>query len=216
MINKKVILKKLSFIKPFIKLIFFIIKIPQTIYLVRTALNKKNISLEIGAGNKKGNEKWITLDNSIFADICWDLRFGIPFPNNSLNMIYSSHCFEHIPFTSLNKLIITCHKKLKKGGKLSLSVPNARLYIESYLKKNTFLDLSKQYKPAISDTGSFIDQVNYIAYMGGEHNYMFDEENLRNILIKNGFSNVILRSFDQEIDPFERDFESIYVIAEKA
>ena len=38
------------------------------------------------------------------------------------------------------------------------------------------------WKPGQCETGSRIDQLNYTAYMGGEHKYMFDNENLVNIL----------------------------------
>ena len=54
-----------------------------------------------------------------------------------------------------------------------------------------------------------------MAYMAGEHCYMFDEENLVNTLRKVGFTSVELRAFDESIDLKERDFESIYATAIK-
>ena len=65
------------------------------------------------------------------------------------------------------------------------------------------------------NTGSFLDQVNYIAYMGGQYCYLFDEENLLNSLKMAGFYSAQLRSFDRSIDDIERDFESIYAEAIK-
>ena len=44
---------------------------------------------------------------------------------------------------------------------------------------------------------------------------MFDEENLVNTLLRAGFSKVQLREFDGEFDLRERDFESIYAVANK-
>jgi hypothetical protein len=69
------------------------------------------------------------------------------------------------------------------------------------------------WKPAYNNT-TRIDYVNYTAYMGGEHKYMFDEENLIHILTKASFKNVRLRVFDPGIDLQARDFESIYAEAE--
>jgi hypothetical protein len=65
------------------------------------------------------------------------------------------------------------------------------------------------------DTGSLLDQVNYIAYMDGHHSYMFDRENLVNTLKKAPFHEVSLRAFDEALDLKKRDFESIYAIAIK-
>ena len=78
-----------------------------------------------------------------------------------------------------------------------------------------FIDESTSWQPGICRTGSAIDQVNYMAYMGGHHCYMFDEENLVKILQQNGFNQVILRSFDPDIDLPGRDHESIYALATK-
>ena len=68
---------------------------------------------------------------------------------------------------------------------------------------------------AIVNTGSLMDQVNYEAYMNGEHCYMFDKENLVNTLKKGGFEKANLRSFDESLDMKERDYESIYALAQK-
>ena len=68
---------------------------------------------------------------------------------------------------------------------------------------------------AVVKTGSLIDQLNYIAYMGGQHHYLFDEENLVNTLKLSPFTEVKLRQFDPLVDLSERDFESIYALAIK-
>lgn len=60
-----------------------------------------------------------------------------------------------------------------------------------------------------------MDQVNYLAYMGQQHKYMFDPENLVNTLKKAPFSDVRLRQFDPTLDMESRDHESIYASAQK-
>ena len=98
---------------------------------------------------------------------------------------------------------------------MSVCVPNARNYIQAYIEKRHFRSVETFYKPAIVDTGSFIDQVNYMAYMDGEHCYLFDEENLVNTLKLAGFSNIHMRTFDNSLDIVDRDYESIYALATK-
>ena len=77
------------------------------------------------------------------------------------------------------------------------------------------LDAKKYFghKPAYNDTTK-IDYINYTAYMDGHHKYMFDEESLLHILNAKGMKNARLRTFDPKLDMQERDFESIYAIAE--
>ncbi|MEQ9358321.1 class I SAM-dependent methyltransferase [Coleofasciculus chthonoplastes] len=189
--------------------------IKSRLYIMNLLKNQEKIYLEIGAGDKKGENGWVTLDLSMKSDICWDLREGIPFPDESIHKIYSSHLFEHLYFEEGQLLLNECLRVLVKDGIFSICVPNARLYIESYLRGNE-LDKSKffGYKLAYNNT-SRIDYVNYTAYMDKQHKYMFDEENLVAVLEKANFRNVHLREFDPDLDKQERDFESIYAEAQK-
>ncbi len=181
----------------------------------RLLLEGGEISVELGAGNKRGIGEWITIDVTRTCDIYWDLRKGIPFPNESIRKIYSSHFFEHLSFGETQQFLDECKRTLVPDGKFSICVPNARIYIEAYAKGGS-LDAETffLYKPAYNHT-TRIDYVNYMAYMGGEHKYMFDEENLLFILKSKGFRNVRLRPFDPSLDFTERDYESIYAEAQK-
>ncbi len=170
--------------------------------------------LELGSGPKEGTNGWTTVDLN-GGDIAYDLRKGIPLPDNSVDRIYTSHMFEHIPYKNLVLFIAECYRVLKKDGELSVCVPNAGFYINAYSNGDIFLDEKKCYEPARVDTGSLIDQVNYIAYMDGQHNYMFDECNLIKTIKKSPFTLVELRDFDPQLDLQSRDFESIYACAIK-
>jgi predicted SAM-dependent methyltransferase len=183
---------------------------------IKRLLNERNIVyLEVGAGDKKGNNGWITIDMTKHCDIYWDLRKGIPFPKASIKKIYSSHFLEHLTFSEGQIFLDECLRVLVTGGTFSICIPNAKLYIEAYLNSQN-LDESQFFghKPAFLHTTK-IDYVNYMAYMDGHHKYMFDEENIIFILKSKGFKNVRLRMFDPSLDLKERDFESIYVEAEK-
>lgn len=180
----------------------------------RTARKSRRIWLELGSGAKKGQNGWITIDFT-GADIAHDLRKGIPFPADSVDRIYTSHMLEHIPFRDLLVFLNECYRVLKKDGELSVCVPDAGRYISAYTERRYFRESNKGYQPAVTDTGSLLDQINYIAYMNQLHKYMFDEENLVNTLKKAPFTSVELRSFDEFLDLRCRDFESIYAMAIK-
>jgi predicted SAM-dependent methyltransferase len=182
---------------------------------VENELEKKGAMLLLSALlDEKGVGGWTTVDLG-GADIFHDLRNGIPLPGSSVDRIYTSHLFEHIPFKDLVLFINECYRVLKLGGELSVCVPNAGNYINAYIEKRHFRERGKGYAPAIVDTGSYIDQVNYIAYMDGQHHYLFDEENLINTIKTSPFKFVALRKFDPDIDLESRDYESIYASAIK-
>lgn len=195
------------------KIYYEIISLINRIAWLRLQRSKK-IKLELGAGNKRGKNGWTTVDLG-GADISFDLRKGIPLKDECVDAIYTSHMLEHIPYKQLVGFIDECRRVLKKNGYFSVCVPNAGLFIRAYAEGRNFEKPGKGYAPALVDTGSFLDQVNYVAYMDGHHAYMFDEENLVKTLKMGGFENVSLRAFDPEVDLEERDYVSIYAVAVK-
>ena len=205
----------LKILKNILKIIYSFLR--QQISKIKILLllrDRSEFFLEIGAGNKNGVDNWLTIDMTKNCDIFWDLRNGIPFPDQSIDKIYSSHFFEHLTFKEGQKNLDECLRVLKPGAIFSICVPNARLFVDAYLNSKNKSNELIQHLPAFNNTTK-IDFLNYNAYMDGEHKYMFDEENLVFILRSKGLKNVRLRQFDSSIDLQVRDFESIYAIAEK-
>jgi predicted SAM-dependent methyltransferase len=172
------------------------------------------LKLDLGGGYRKGSNGWITVDVSHECDLYWDLRYGIPFGDNSVDALYSSHLFEHLPYEDGQKLLRESLRVLKPGGSFSIVVPNARLYVEHYMGERDLPEEFFGWEPAYNGT-TRIDALNYVAYMAGEHKYLFDQENLLHILTTAGFEGVAPREFDPETDLAERDYESLYAIGFK-
>ena len=177
------------------------------------AASGKALSLDIG-GERAGSGGWLSVDLTAECDIYWDLRGGIPFADNRVERIYSSHTFEHLTFNEGQALLHDCFRALVPGGSMSICVPNARMYIDSYISGNALPDEYYGWRPAFNSS-SAIDAVNYVAYMDGHHKYLFDQENLEARLSAVGFVNVGIRDFDPSVDKEERHFESIYAIGYK-
>ena len=175
--------------------------------------NKIIVNLEIGFGPKKGTGDWITLDLCNECDIKYDVRNGIPFADSSINMLYSSHLLEHFAFKDLLTLLHECHRVLRINGRFSACVPDASIYIKEYLKPN--ITQFEHIYNSIYPFNTSIDLINYIAYMNGNHKYMFDRNNIVNILELIGFKNIKIREFDPSIDNIDRKWESLYVDAIK-
>jgi predicted SAM-dependent methyltransferase len=179
-----------------------------------TLLKQGNpICLDLG-GADAGAGDWTTVDMTKDCDIFWDLRLPIPLPEKSVSKIYSSHLFEHLTYAEGQALLAESMRLLKPGGTFSICVPNARIYVEHYLGIKAVPDDYFGWEPAFNRTTP-IDAINYVAYMDGEHKYMFDQENLLHILSAAGFVGVRPRDYDAETDRLERHYESLYAIATK-
>lgn len=178
-------------------------------------LEKKTLKLNIGAGAKKGENGWVTLDLNENADLQLDLLKPWPFPSGVVQEIYSSHFLEHFHTSQILTILSECHRVLKPGGLLKTCVPDASIYIKAYLSSEPLDEtIWMRFKPAAIMVTK-IDYVNYIGHLEGEHKHLFDLENLIKIQLKGGFRNVSERKFDPAMDMEERDYQSIYTVAEK-
>src|SRR5215831_5667299 len=157
------------------------------------------VNLELGAGPAKGKNGWVTIDQCEEADINWDLNMPLPFPDETVSNVYSSHVLEHFFYRDLIRLLADCHRVLKPGGSFSACVPDASIYVRAYMNPETFDRSFLAYKPAVvSDLR--MDWLNYIAYMDGHHRFMFDRDNLLKLLTEAGFTDVRSRDFDPTVD----------------
>jgi len=178
--------------------------------LVSSLLRKRcPILLELGAGGRQ-IDGWTSADVTEDSDLVVDLTQPIPFPDNTVNQIYASHLLEHFQYSELVKLLGECYRILINDGMLKVAVPDASIYLAAYFNGNDFdTEYYCRYKPGLN-SNSRMDYVNYMAYMGGHHRYMFDKENLLLVLGTAGFKQIKLREFDPLLDLQERDYESIY------
>lgn len=176
---------------------------------VPALLARTPLKLDLGGGYLSGSNGWINVDTSPQADFYWHLGEPLPLPDDSVDALYSSHLLEHLTFEQTQRLLKECLRVLKPGCEISICVPNARLFIEHYMGVRELPDDFFAWEGAFNHT-TRIDAVNYIAYLGGEHTYMFDQENLEFVLRSAGFESVRARDFDPSIDLAARDAESLY------
>ncbi len=93
--------------------------------------------LEIGSGPIKKKE-FISSDINLHTDYPFDLRLGLPFPPDSIDIIYAEHVFEHFDYKTLVNLLRDCYHVLKPGGVLSAAVPDAEIYLKAYADGHDF------------------------------------------------------------------------------
>ena len=163
---------------------------------------------------------WVNLDaaRGDKIDVVWDLRRGLPLPDESCAAIFGEHVIEHIPQAGAERLLRECHRVLRPGGVVRLSTPDAGKFLRAYVNDKEFL--ADPRFPESADTS--MDRVNMMMREYGQHLWVYDVESLCLALHKAGFNSTIEQGFGesthprmQGIDLEERAFESLYVEAIK-
>jgi predicted SAM-dependent methyltransferase len=97
--------------------------------------NQKLPYLNVGCG-KKYNPNWVNVD--MVADgpdvLQRNLIKGIPFPDNSFEVVYHSQVLEHIPKEAAPFFISECYRVLKPGGVLRIVCPDLENLMDEYKK----------------------------------------------------------------------------------
>jgi predicted SAM-dependent methyltransferase len=157
------------------------------------------------------------------GDFTLDLREGLPFADNSVELIYTEHSLEHFyrehdaPF-----LLAECLRVLKPGAWIRITVPDASVFMKYYTGQ---LDTATAEKIRQSHNRFHVtamDVVNSAFRWKHQHLYMYDEETLRMLLRDVGFVNIQRREFCQSpvkefvgLDLEERRHDTLYMEAQK-
>lgn len=154
------------------------------------------------------------LNQAEFID--WDIKLGIPFPDNSLEGIYSSHFIEHLDYQTAIHYLKESYRVLKPGGVLRTICPDLSIWINKlYDNDKNFFDV---YKGLISNeftqntTREFhtkltsnIQLFNAMIY-NWDHKWMWDLESLSLELERIGYSDVV------KTDPFVSKLEGADIL----
>jgi hypothetical protein len=94
----------------------FLLFFATQIKVRKILVDHRELSLDIGGGDSHGRCGLLTIDMTSRCDIFWDLRNGLPFPDNTVKMIYSSNLLEHLSFTEIMSLLSDCKRVMISGG----------------------------------------------------------------------------------------------------
>lgn len=85
--------------------------------------NPTILKVELGGGTRARGDGFANIDIDPAADLMWDLNEApYPFPDDSVNEIYSSHCLEHLdcPHKTLQEIARICCV----GSRVEIRVPH--------------------------------------------------------------------------------------------
>jgi len=91
--------------------------------------------LNVGCG-KKFHKDWVNIDMTSYSKhvIVANLLKGIPFPDNTFDVVYHSQVLEHFPREKAQDFIKECFRILKPGGIIRIVVPDLENIVDEYKK----------------------------------------------------------------------------------
>ena len=136
-----------------------------------------------------------------------DVRHGIPFPDASVDWLYSSHLLEHLHAEEGRRLLEESFRILKEGGGIRVCVPDLEHAVALYTRGER--EAALRFFFAEPEAGSL-----------RRHHSMYDYEMLRTLLEAAGFTGVTRCAFRQgrapDLDVLDnRPEETLYVEALK-
>lgn len=145
------------------------------------------VQLNIGCGKTNFGSDWIHIDGADYPHIKYHDITKLPFEDNSVDLIYSSHTLEYFDRAEINDVLKEWRRILKPGGILRLAVPDfyimARLYVDGDKSMSSeSIGLSDILGPLYGKmplNNSFI-----------YHKTCYDISGLTYVLQNNGFKNI--------------------------
>ena len=136
-----------------------------------------------------------------------DIKFGVPFNDQTVDYIFSSHFLEHLYLDDAKYLLKDCYRSLKKGGRMRISVPDLEYAFHLYKNGEAEKMLSSYF---------FINDDSFFA----QHKYMYDYRMLSSMLTDLGFVNISRSEYRQGDFPDvklldNREEESLFIEAYK-
>lgn len=111
-----------------------------------------------------------------------DVSLGLPLRDTSVDVIYASHVWEHLgPFEESEYLVKECHRVLRPGGVLRVSVPDFRVIALHYLAgSRSFYEEYGYQKPWFGKARSWSRRLGITVMY--DHKMLYDCESLTEVL----------------------------------
>ena len=111
----------------------------------RAAGTELRLHLGSGGNNLPG---WVNVDLiGARADVAWDLRHPLPFPDGSAQAVFMEHVLEHMTVAEGMVVLRHCLQVLAPGGVVRVGVPDAGRYARSYAEGTGTIDELRPGRP---------------------------------------------------------------------
>jgi predicted SAM-dependent methyltransferase len=137
-----------------------------------------------------------------------DLRTRFPWPDSSVDIVYSSHSLEHLTRRDGERFMRETFRVLRVGGIVRIVVPDLKREVDRYLSgAYSARDFISALNVSDFIDAPFIKRV-YGMLSGQGHRCMYDEESLCDLMTASGFAVVCKAPFESDI-PGIADIEGV-------
>lgn len=161
---------------------------------IRRLLNgQSHVKLHLGCGLRI-LDGWVNSDSRIrrTGEILYiNLLKRIPFPDASVEFVFSEHVHEHLSYEDGLRLLREVYRIISPSGVLRLALPDLALIIRLYTDPKQHADFIEQWHRCIMPDmpASSVGMMNWF-FMDHGHQYLYDFESLKHQLLDAGFKKI--------------------------
>jgi SAM-dependent methyltransferase len=156
-------------------------------------------------------------------DIKWaDAAKHIPLPDNSIEVLYTSHMIEHLHRETVTTFLREAYRILESNGIIRIVVPDLRKFADKYIHDgdaDAFVEKTLLVRPR---PNGLLNIIKYVVTGDRHHLWMYDGPSMCRLLVRNGFREPRIMEPGYTLIPnpgklnlYERADESVYVEAVK-
>jgi len=138
------------------------------------------MKLHLGCGWRNFGEDWIHIDGGDYDHLDYKDITKLPFEDDSVDLIYSSHVIEYFNRSEINEVLKEWRRVLKPGKTLRIAVPDFKKMSELYFLKT--ISLNQILGPLYGK----MQMGDYSIY----HKTTYDFNSLYEVLNQNGFNQI--------------------------
>lgn len=215
------------------------------------------IKLNLGCGSVRP-EGWINTDSSLNANIqkipligkrisklfnpveydsdnfrYMNLNRRWHFEDNSIDIVYASHLFEHLSLKSAALFMKEAYRCLKPGAAIRIVVPDlykiSKKYVEDYESGNENASdfilwaINMHREGQYGNPGLFKKMILEMQGYPHQHKFMYDEKSMMNLFKINGFNNITSLEYGisnligsiSDVEGTKESYLSVYIEAKK-
>lgn len=146
----------------------------------------------------------------------------IPLPNESLEVVYSSHVLEHLDLSEAERFLAEIHRVLRPGGVIRLGLPDLRRRAEKYMADGDADGFMESLNMRESSVRSLGAKLRLLILGDREHRWMYDGRSLIRLLERSRFVDAreiapgeTMIPDPEPLNLHERAEESVYVEARR-
>ncbi len=169
------------------------------IFNLNNRLKRKSVIKDYYRKNKQINIQFACgrielpdfLNTELTGRVPVDISKKLPFPSNSVDIVFDSHVIEHLYYRHFLFFLKESYRILKKGGIHIIMTPSLKYLFDALYNKNGFREILFK-SPELMfrhklDPATFLNRYMHIYY---GHRFIYDYETINRLAKLTGYSNI--------------------------